>query len=91
MKQIMEWIGDRPAVLAGDFNNRPEERSIKMVKETGRFAGEWDGAPTYFDEARKERIDFIFAPTAWTHLESKVIADDTSDHRPLVSRFKLPG
>lgn len=89
MKQILEWIGDRPAVLAGDFNNRPEEQSIKMVKETGKFAGEFDGAPTYFDEARKERIDFIFAPTAWTHLESKVIADDTSDHRPLVCRFKV--
>lgn len=90
-RQLLDYVGDRQAVLAGDFNNRPEERSIKLVRESGKFAGAFDGPPTFFEGKRAERIDFIFAPAGWELLESKVIADDTSDHRPLVCRFKVKG
>ncbi|MCI0699730.1 MAG: hypothetical protein L0241_01420 [Planctomycetia bacterium] len=62
-----------------------------MLRASGKFAGEFDGAPTYFEpEAnRAERIDYIFAPAGWELLESRVISDDTSDHRPLVCRFRV--
>ena len=90
-RQLLDYVGDRPAVLAGDFNNRPEDRSIKLIRESGKFAGAFDGPPTFFEGKRAERIDFIFAPAGWELLESKVIADDTSDHRPLVCRFKIKG
>ena len=80
---------DRPVVLAGDFNNRPENRSIKLVRESGKFAGAFDGPPTFFEGTRAERIDYIFVPAGWELLESRVIADDTSDHRPLVCRFRV--
>jgi endonuclease/exonuclease/phosphatase family metal-dependent hydrolase len=89
MQQVLDYIGPRDAILAGDFNNRPEEKSIQLIRASGRFAGEFDGAPTFFEGKRAERIDFIFAPASWELLESRVIADDTSDHRPLVSRFKV--
>jgi endonuclease/exonuclease/phosphatase (EEP) superfamily protein YafD len=88
-RQLLEFVGDRPAVLAGDFNNRPGERSIKLLRDSGRFAGEWDGPPTFFEGKRAERLDYIFAPASWELLESRVIADDTSDHRPLVCRFRV--
>jgi endonuclease/exonuclease/phosphatase family metal-dependent hydrolase len=91
MQQLLDYIGDRPAILAGDFNNRPEERSIKLVRDSGKFAGEFDGPPTFFEGKRAERIDFIFAPAGWELLESRVIADDVSDHRPLVCRFRVRG
>ena len=91
MRQLLEYVGDRPAVLAGDFNNRPHNGSIKMLRGSGKFAGEFDGPPTYFEPGtpRAERIDYIFAPKEWELLDSRVIADDTSDHRPLVCRFKV--
>jgi endonuclease/exonuclease/phosphatase family metal-dependent hydrolase len=89
MRQLLEYIGDRPVVLAGDFNNRPKDGSIKMLRGSGKFAGEFDGAPTFFEGTRAERIDYIFVPAGWELLESRVIADDTSDHRPLVCRFRV--
>ncbi|HEY1191046.1 MAG TPA: endonuclease/exonuclease/phosphatase family protein [Gemmata sp.] len=90
-QQLLDYVGDRPAVLAGDFNNRPENRSIQLIRATGKFAGEFEGAPTFFEGTRAERIDYIFAPGAWVLIESRVVADDTSDHRPLVCRFKVRG
>lgn len=90
-RQLLEFVGDRPAILAGDFNNRPKDRSIALIRDSGKFAGEFDGAPTFFEGTRAERIDYIFAPAAWELLESRVIADDTSDHRPLVCRFRVKG
>jgi endonuclease/exonuclease/phosphatase (EEP) superfamily protein YafD len=91
MRQLLEFVGDKPAILAGDFNNRPTNGSMKLLRESGKFSGEFDGAPTYFEleTKRAERIDYIFAPAAWELIESRVIADDTSDHRPLVSRFRV--
>lgn len=88
-RQLLEFVGDRPAVLAGDFNNRPGERSIKLLRDSAQFAGEWDGPPTFFEGKRAERLDYIFVPAGWELLESRVIADDTSDHRPLVCRFRV--
>ena len=42
-RQLLEYVGERPAVLAGDFNNRPENSSIKLIRASGKFAGAFDG------------------------------------------------
>jgi endonuclease/exonuclease/phosphatase (EEP) superfamily protein YafD len=89
MQHILDYVGNRPAILAGDFNNRPENESIKLIRESGKFTGEFDGPPTFFEGGRAERIDYIFVPAGWELLDSKVIPDDTSDHRPLVCRFRI--
>jgi endonuclease/exonuclease/phosphatase (EEP) superfamily protein YafD len=78
-------------VLAGDFNGRPGDASVRQVRESGRYVGEWDGDPTFFEGDRRERIDYVFAPAGWELVGSRVVPDDTSDHRPLVCRFRLPG
>jgi endonuclease/exonuclease/phosphatase family metal-dependent hydrolase len=88
-RQLVEFVGDRPAVLAGDFNNRPEERSIKVIRDSGKFAGAFDGPPTFFEGKRQERLDYVFVPAGWELVDHRVIADDTSDHRPLVCRFQV--
>ncbi len=89
VRQILEWVGDRPAMLAGDFNAKPEQPPMKLLRESGKFVGAWDGPPTFFEGGRKERIDYILAPAAWELIHATVIPDDTSDHRPLVSRFRV--
>lgn len=88
-RQLLEYIGDRPCVLAGDFNTRPGEESIRLVRDSGRFSGAFDGPPTYFEGKRAERLDYVFAPAGWELLDHRVVPDDTSDHRPLVCRFRV--
>lgn len=88
-RQLLDFIGDRPCVLAGDFNNRPGEESMRLFRDSGRFTGAFDGPPTYFEGTRAERLDYILAPPGWELLDHRVIADDTSDHRPVVCRFRV--
>ncbi|MBN9523693.1 endonuclease/exonuclease/phosphatase family protein [bacterium] len=88
-RQLLDFICDRPCVLAGDFNNRPGEESIRLFRDSGRFAGAFDGPPTFFEGKRTERLDYIFAPAGWELIDHRVIADDTSDHRPVVCRFRV--
>jgi endonuclease/exonuclease/phosphatase family metal-dependent hydrolase len=89
MRQVLDWLGDRPAVVAGDFNARPDQEPIRMARDSGRITGEWDGPPTFFEGERAERIDYVFAPRGWELLEAKVLPVKASDHRPLVSRFRI--
>jgi endonuclease/exonuclease/phosphatase family metal-dependent hydrolase len=89
MRQLLDFIGERPCVLAGDFNNRPGEESIRLVRDSGRFSGSFDGPPTFFEGRRAERLDYVFAPAAWVLLDHRVVADDTSDHRPVVCRIRV--
>lgn len=89
VRQLIDYVGDRPCVLAGDFNNRPGEESIRLIRDSGRFGGAFDGTPTYFEGKRAERLDYVFAPAGWELIDHRVIADDTSDHRPLVCRFRV--
>jgi endonuclease/exonuclease/phosphatase family metal-dependent hydrolase len=88
-RQLIDFIGDRPCVLAGDFNNRPGEESIRLFRDSGRFSGAFDGPPTYFEGKRAERLDYVFVPVGWELIDHRVIPDDTSDHRPLVCRFRV--
>ena len=89
VRQLVDLVGDRPAVWGGDFNAQPHQPPIGLLKAGGRYVGAWDGPPTYIDGDRKERLDFVLAPAAWEHVETRVVADDTSDHRPVVSRFRV--
>ncbi len=85
VRQLLEYIGDRPCVLAGDFNAKPNEEPIRLLKGSKHFEGRFDGPPTFPE--KKIRIDYILAPKAWKHLETKVIPNDASDHYPVVARF----
>lgn len=87
VRQLLDFIGDRPCVLAGDFNATPDRESITLVKDAGRFAGAFDGPETFPE--KKIRIDYVFAPKAWKHLGTTVLNSDASDHRPVVARFSV--
>jgi endonuclease/exonuclease/phosphatase family metal-dependent hydrolase len=85
VRQLLEFIGDRPCVLAGDFNVKPNDEPIRLLKASRRFEGLFDGPPTFPEKSI--RIDYVFAPKAWKHLETKVIPNDASDHYPVSARF----
>lgn len=88
-RQILAVIGDRPCVLAGDFNARPTDGTLKLVNESGRFCGDTSGPPTFPADAPDRRIDYALAPAAWEHLDTRVIDSTASDHRPVVARFRV--
>lgn len=91
MQQILRKLGEKQAILAGDFNANPSQASIKLIKKSGHFSGEFDGDFTFPTKKPRECIDFIFAPNTWKLIEHHVIKSPESDHLPVFSIFVLPG
>jgi endonuclease/exonuclease/phosphatase family metal-dependent hydrolase len=90
VRQLLEFVADQPCVLAGDFNAKPDQEPIRLLRECGRFVGEFAGPPTFPADAPDRRIDFAFAPRDWDHIDTRVIETAASDHRPVVARFRVP-
>jgi len=90
VEQLLEFADDQAAILAGDFNARPNEPPIKAIRESGRFSGAFEGPMTFPSNKPHKRIDFIFAPKDWQLVEHRVLTSDASDHLPIVSAFRLP-
>jgi endonuclease/exonuclease/phosphatase family metal-dependent hydrolase len=89
VEQLLDFIGDRPCILAGDFNALPKQAPIQLIQSSGRFTGEFDGPATFPANDPVKRIDYIFAPPSWTHLETRVLPGEASDHRAVVARFRV--
>jgi endonuclease/exonuclease/phosphatase family metal-dependent hydrolase len=89
VRELLAFIADRPCLLAGDFNAKPTQEPIKLLKESERFAGAFDGPPTFPADAPEKRIDFVFAPQGWEHVETRVLDTQASDHRPVVAKFRV--
>jgi endonuclease/exonuclease/phosphatase family metal-dependent hydrolase len=88
---ILETIGGRPPILAGDFNAEPKDESMRLVRESKLFSGEiGGGAPTHRAPHPTRRIDFALAPHAWEHLGTRVLDSDASDHAAVVADFRVP-
>lgn len=89
MNQVLDFAKDHDALLAGDFNARPDDPSIKLVRETGRYAGTLYSPPTFPADKPDRTIDFIFAPASWELLEHRVVETEVSDHRPVITVFSV--
>ncbi len=88
--QILGIVNERPAILAGDFNAEPHNPSIRILEQSGLFAGIFDGQPTFPSNDPIRRIDYVLAPRSWIHLETSIMESSVSDHLPVVSKFRLP-
>lgn len=89
MQQVLDFAGDQPTLMAGDFNAMPDWPSIELIRKTRRFAGDFDGPPTFPSDHPARRIDYIFAPSSWELLDHRIIDTKVSDHLPIVSRFRV--
>jgi endonuclease/exonuclease/phosphatase family metal-dependent hydrolase len=90
VSQILAFVGDRPTILAGDFNATPETVAMRRIEESKRFSGEIDGKPSFPAHAPTKRIDYAFGPAEWTHNGTHVLLSAASDHRPVVALFTVP-
>ncbi len=89
-RQILEYLGEKPAIMAGDFNARPDEPSIRLIQDSGRFSGSFDDLLTFPAHTPEQTIDFIFAPADWKLIEHRVLRNTASDHLPIISTFSVP-
>ncbi|MFO0937517.1 MAG: endonuclease/exonuclease/phosphatase family protein [Gemmataceae bacterium] len=90
IKQIVDFIGDRPCILAGDFNAKPGSPTMKYIDDCKHFSGEINGNGTFPASAPTQRIDYVFAPPTWLYGGTQVLANAASDHRPVISVFTVP-
>jgi endonuclease/exonuclease/phosphatase family metal-dependent hydrolase len=89
-REILDFTGGRPALLAGDFNAGPGDAPLELLRSTGRFAGFADGPPTFPSTAPRRRIDHVLAPASWTLIEQHAVVAGSSDHLAVVAAFRLP-
>ena len=89
VEQILRKLDRRPAILAGDFNVRPDQPAMKRWRDSGLFVGDWAGPPTFPAESPTRRIDEILAPIEWKLVSSKALDSDLSDHLPVISVFEV--
>lgn len=90
VEEILAFVGERAAILAGDFNAEPGSPPLRRIVESCRFVGAVDGPPTYPAAAPTRRIDDVFAPAGWELVEEHVVEIEGSDHRAVVAEFRLP-
>jgi len=89
-QQLLDFAGDRPAILAGDFNAYPDESEIRRIVDTGRFTAKLDGPFTISSYDPHAVIDYIFVPRTWRLIEHRVIQTSLSDHLPVVVTSRIP-
>ncbi len=90
VEQLLDFAGDRPAIMAGDFNADPNELEIRRIVDTGKFSAKLDGPFTISSHDPHRTIDHIFVPRDWLLLEHRVIQTDLSDHLPVVTTYRIP-
>lgn len=90
IRQLLDYLGDTDAILAGDFNCWPGTPNLKLFAESRRFSGSLDGAKTIPSDRPDRRLDFILAPSHWKQTSTRVTGGTASDHLAVVSDFQLP-
>ena len=92
--RAVEWAGDRPLILAGDFNLRP--RSSGVFGELERRHGLTGiTAPDSIDHLLVRGVESAGPPRAWPPEARELQADDgralrLSDHAPVELTVRLP-
>ena len=90
VEQILSALPDDPLLLAGDVNAEPHERPLALLRESGRFRGVFDGAPTFPSHAPGRRIDTVLVPASFGGVVSQVVLDvNLSDHEPVLVVIEL--
>lgn len=95
INELMRKRGDTPAIIAGDFNARPESRVIREFAKEWKIVGR-DGenidpqaALLTFPASKPNRwLDYVMVHPAnhWHVVESRVLEEPVaSDHRPVLA------
>ncbi len=92
INELIQKHGDKPALIAGDFNATPESAPIREFAKEWKIAG-WDGVDakgilTFPADKPDRRIDYVMYRPAdrWQVVETRVLDEPVaSDHRPVLT------
>ena len=87
VEQLLAHPLSAASFMAGDFNARPADPSMVLIRDSSRFAGVFDGPNTFPASAPTRTIDFVLAPATWTVREHRVITNSASDHCAVLTVF----
>jgi len=90
-KTAIEWAGELPLILGGDFNLRPEQTQLFDELEE-RFALAAATAPDRIDHVLARGLETVEPPSAWPaegrEVRSEGLLLRLSDHVPVAGRFR---
>ncbi len=94
-RDAIEWAGDAPIILAGDFNVTPEQSGV--FDELAELGFSRPSSEQAIDHVLARGLDVIEAPRAWPPEAREVTQDGLairlSDHAPVAATLacELPG
>ena len=93
-ERACEWAGDRPLILGGDFNMRPERVPEVYPELESRFGLRAPTAPDSIDHLLARGLDAAEPPHTWPpekrELQHGGHRIRLSDHAPVQATFALP-
>lgn len=90
LRALMNFV-ERPLILCGDFNLRPDSQSFAILKEDMRDLGGEAGVTstrTSFYPKAEKFADYILVSPEVVVREFAVLPDEVSDHAPLYLEFE---
>ena len=85
---LVGLVGDRTALLGGDFNAEADDEAFERYAAAGWSWGD-DARPTHPAPDPRRRIDFVIDTERWTRLEERVIDTGASDHLAVLTVFRI--
>ncbi|HEX5471939.1 MAG TPA: endonuclease/exonuclease/phosphatase family protein [Lacipirellulaceae bacterium] len=62
INELFKKYGEEPAIIAGDFNARPDSRPIRAFAKEWKIAGWKDGAETEVDDGKMDSNEIVTFP-----------------------------
>jgi endonuclease/exonuclease/phosphatase family metal-dependent hydrolase len=91
-ERATEWAGDRPLILGGDFNMRPERVPDVYPELERRFGLRAPTAPDSIDHLLVRGLEVVEPPRPWPETDREVVEDGLrirlSDHAPVEALFE---
>jgi endonuclease/exonuclease/phosphatase family metal-dependent hydrolase len=90
VETAVDWAGQSPLILGGDFNLRPSQ--TRLFEELGRrFGLSAPTAPDSIDHILGRELEIVDPPSAWPPEARELLCEGLrlrlSDHPPVESRF----
>jgi endonuclease/exonuclease/phosphatase family metal-dependent hydrolase len=90
----LDWAGDQPLILGGDFNVRPSGSDV-YEELAQRFGLTAPTAPDAIDHLLVRRLQIVDPPSAWAPEDRELpwqgLRLRLSDHAPVEARFRTGG
>ena len=89
VKQELAYDESDRVVMAGDFNTTPDSDSMRLIQQSDRFSGIFNGPKTFPSHSPNKTIDYVFGLGSWQCLDHQVIMNNASDHCAVLTAFAI--